>query len=481
MTGLAHTYGPSCLLYDGPHNTAEQSTSTTSTTPPRVRAQFFYISPLPIDDPLTPLPQPSASSSYTNSKLPPQPFSGKDNIALEEAWRGLREAREASGNINNEGTRAGDSIHLPIHGSRPSGSSSQRKREDAFQDEIEKLAQEALAASRRLRILSKQASKDTPENERDVQTVLAAVKEQVAKRKNKGIGSEQERRGVIETLREVISQISDDIHGKEVRPDIKHIIEVVVKTTRRSRLSQGEDATSETTAGRSQPVSVPLVQDEHPRQSRVLGRVSMESPGTVGAYSPSTPDPSRIRFTPDLVDDESRKSEERERARHRKRHSSPSNRKAKTPKRRVTSSPSGEEEWNTSESGGTPVQATPTIGDTNISGSPFIRAPSRHKGTSSISISPNHPEPGTPTRSGKQAENENARSSLETSGNAEHSDRPASRVDSENRPSSKATDTPGQGEDAQQSLVTVGVSRLHLVELPNLKVFPIYSFTVSLI
>lgn len=467
MTGLAHTYGPSCLLYDGPHSTTEPSTSN-STEPPKARAQFFYLSSLPIDDPLTPLPQPSGSSSSTNAKVPPQPFSGKDNIALEEAWRGLREAREAREKLSGEGMEAGGSVRLPIHGPHAPELGSVRKREDASQDEIDKLAQEALTAARGLRILSK-AGRDIPENERDVRTVVAAVKEQVAKRKGKRISSEQERRYTIETLGEVISRIRGNIHDREVRPDVKHIIEVVVKTTQSSRLSHDEDATPETANERSRPVSVPPVQNDSPRHSRVLG-VSKESPGTAGTSSPSTPDPARIRFTPDTIDGESRRSEEQERARHRKRHSSPSNRKSKTAKRRVTSSPTGEEEWNTSESGGTPVQTTIGPVDTNISGSPFIRAPSRHKGTASVSISPKVPEPSTPTRSRKLTENQNPRSSLETSVNTEPPERTPSRVGSENRPDSKATDDPDQVEDAQQTLVTVGVSRLHLVELPNLEV-----------
>lgn len=478
MAGLAHTYGPSCLLYDDPHNTAEQP-SPTSTEPPRVRAQFFYVSSLPIDDPLTPLPQPSGSSGSTNAKLPPQPFSGKDNIALEEAWRGLRRAREAREKLSGDGTKAGRSIRLPIHGSRASESGSIRKREDASQDEIDKLVQEALTAARGLRILSK-AGKDIPENEDDVLTVLAAVKEQVDKRKSKGINSEQERRYIVETLREVISRISGNIHDREVRPDVKHIIEVVVKTTQSSRLSHDENTTLKTTGKRSLPVSVPQIQDDHPRQSRVLGPASKESPGTAGTSSPSTPEPSRIRFTPDMVDGEARRSSERERARHQKRHGSPSNRKSKTPKRRSTSSPTGEEEWNTSESGGTPVQTAPVAVDTNISGSPFIRAPSRHKGTEATSTSPKYPEPSTPPRSKKLAENKNPRSSLETSVDAEHSEQTPPRVSSENRPNSKATDTTDQDEDAQQSLVTVGVSRLHLVELPNLKVLLLRAITIPL-
>lgn len=63
-------------------------------SPPEIRSQFFYISSLPIDDPLAPLPPP-ASQGTGNERLPPTPFSARDNIALEEAWHDLREARKA--------------------------------------------------------------------------------------------------------------------------------------------------------------------------------------------------------------------------------------------------------------------------------------------------------------------------------------------------------------------------------------------------
>lgn len=52
--------------------------------PPKVNAQFFYISSVPIDDPLSPVP-PSASEK-ASAKHPPQPFSSRDNAALEEAF-----------------------------------------------------------------------------------------------------------------------------------------------------------------------------------------------------------------------------------------------------------------------------------------------------------------------------------------------------------------------------------------------------------
>lgn len=91
MAGPIHTYGPSCLLVDEDQDlTRFQSLPS----PPEIRSQFFYISSLPIDDPLAPLPPP-ASQGTGNERLPPTPFSARDNIALEEAWHDLREARKA--------------------------------------------------------------------------------------------------------------------------------------------------------------------------------------------------------------------------------------------------------------------------------------------------------------------------------------------------------------------------------------------------
>lgn len=92
MAGPVHTYGSTCLL--APQK-VDLAALRESPTPPKVNAQFFYTSSLPIDDPLTPLPAPSTSSASAQTKSSPQPFSARDNIALEEAWTTLREARKA--------------------------------------------------------------------------------------------------------------------------------------------------------------------------------------------------------------------------------------------------------------------------------------------------------------------------------------------------------------------------------------------------
>lgn len=91
MTTPFHTYGATCLLAD---DEPELSSLYILPAPPDVRPQFFHASSLPIDDPLAPLP-PVTGQTAGNDKIPPQPFSAGDNIDLENAWRELREARQA--------------------------------------------------------------------------------------------------------------------------------------------------------------------------------------------------------------------------------------------------------------------------------------------------------------------------------------------------------------------------------------------------
>lgn len=57
--------------------------------PPTIEARFFYTSPLAIDDPLSPLPPPSTSTTPA-SRQPPRPFAEYDSTALDKAWNELR-------------------------------------------------------------------------------------------------------------------------------------------------------------------------------------------------------------------------------------------------------------------------------------------------------------------------------------------------------------------------------------------------------
>ncbi|KAF3482197.1 DDHD domain-containing protein [Arthroderma uncinatum] len=105
MSAPAHTYGPTCLLYEAPGNTViKGGPDEVIPPPPTVRSQFFYLSSLPIDDPLTPITAPATGS---HTQLPPRPFSSRDSIALEEAWQALRVdfEREAKSDARERGSR----------------------------------------------------------------------------------------------------------------------------------------------------------------------------------------------------------------------------------------------------------------------------------------------------------------------------------------------------------------------------------------
>jgi hypothetical protein len=60
---------------------------------PPLKAQFFYSSSLPIDDPLSVVPIPTGSETKSTSH-PPRPFSAYDNSALEDGWLGLGTGKE---------------------------------------------------------------------------------------------------------------------------------------------------------------------------------------------------------------------------------------------------------------------------------------------------------------------------------------------------------------------------------------------------
>ncbi|KAL2135603.1 hypothetical protein VTI74DRAFT_7750 [Chaetomium olivicolor] len=76
-----HTFGPSCRLAPVPE---PEPVKGLEGIPP-IRAQFFYSSPIPIDDPLSAATI-VGSSDAKSSKLPLRPFSPGDNLALEKAW-----------------------------------------------------------------------------------------------------------------------------------------------------------------------------------------------------------------------------------------------------------------------------------------------------------------------------------------------------------------------------------------------------------
>ncbi|KAL9030829.1 MAG: hypothetical protein Q9196_001083 [Gyalolechia fulgens] len=118
LSATAHTYGPECSLQPE-SNVFTRRASTVSADAPLLRAQFFYSSPLPIDDPLSPIPPPS-SKPVAASRVSPRPFSVADNKALEEAWQLLQQAkrerhdskRRRSRSKQDRTSRATETVHL---------------------------------------------------------------------------------------------------------------------------------------------------------------------------------------------------------------------------------------------------------------------------------------------------------------------------------------------------------------------------------
>ncbi|KAL8928097.1 MAG: hypothetical protein Q9172_001084 [Xanthocarpia lactea] len=110
LSTTAHTYNTDCSLHPD-SNLFTRRASTASFDPPLLRAQFFYSSPLPIDDPLSPVPPPSNKSAA--SRVPPRPFSVADNKALDEAWQQLNKdvKRTTSGLKRDRSSRATEATH----------------------------------------------------------------------------------------------------------------------------------------------------------------------------------------------------------------------------------------------------------------------------------------------------------------------------------------------------------------------------------
>ncbi|KAL8671541.1 MAG: hypothetical protein Q9168_003968 [Polycauliona sp. 1 TL-2023] len=106
LSTTAHTYGPDCSLHPDSNLFTRRASTVDGGDAPPIRAQFFYSSPLPIDDPLSAVPPPSNKSA--GSRVPPRPFSVADNKALEEAWRQL----QASTDEKNHGKRRSSALRL---------------------------------------------------------------------------------------------------------------------------------------------------------------------------------------------------------------------------------------------------------------------------------------------------------------------------------------------------------------------------------
>ncbi|KAL8707636.1 MAG: hypothetical protein Q9220_007374 [cf. Caloplaca sp. 1 TL-2023] len=130
LSTTAHTYGPECSLQPG-SNVFTRRASAASVDAPLIRAQFFYSSPLPIDDPLSPVPPPSSKPNAA-SRVPPRPFSVTDNKALEEAWQSLQKRQSDKHGFGsfrskrNRSSKATDTTHADVDSSSDSDESQKK-------------------------------------------------------------------------------------------------------------------------------------------------------------------------------------------------------------------------------------------------------------------------------------------------------------------------------------------------------------------
>ncbi|RYP57120.1 hypothetical protein DL769_009670 [Monosporascus sp. CRB-8-3] len=85
----SHNFGPECRLAPV---TQPFPPSEVDEIPP-INAQYFYSSPIPIDDPLSASAITATTTDSKTSKGNLQPFSRGDNNALERAWLGLASAQ----------------------------------------------------------------------------------------------------------------------------------------------------------------------------------------------------------------------------------------------------------------------------------------------------------------------------------------------------------------------------------------------------
>ncbi|OAX82538.1 hypothetical protein ACJ72_03109 [Emergomyces africanus] len=439
MSSLLHTYGPTCLLYDPQNEPATKSDFSTSTAPPKVRAQFFYLSSFPIDDPLTPLPTPSTGLSASHATFPPRPFSVLDNIALEEAWHGLKSVAE-------------DSESEDFH----KGGTERDKATRRWKLTVDRLIKEALSAVREC----KAASPDidlTPTSERhDSASVFSLVEMHAAEYGSSQDGEAEKKKFVISTLREVIEQVRQHDES-DWRPDLRPIITALFSAVANGIPNEDKDPLTRIT----DKLERQAYEQDEPASVSIPIRTPKKSASDVKATGGSM----GPNFTPAQSYDYPSSL---------KRHSPPADRKSKTSKRKSTSSPGGDDIYGSysSYTGRSIPSAGLHAGDTNISGSPFIRAPTRNPRSA--------PSPRPPATPRKSSHPLGGMMSVDQ-GDASRSS--SSRVDTTGTPSRPAVNrlSPSQQEVAPtesktepDAIIPVGISRLHSVELPNLEMKPIY-------
>lgn len=89
MSVPTYPLGRTCNLHHIDNDDDEiTGAARNSSHPPPIKTQFFYVSSILLDDPLSPLP-PISSNTKSSLAHQPQPFSVRDNAALKHAWQGI--------------------------------------------------------------------------------------------------------------------------------------------------------------------------------------------------------------------------------------------------------------------------------------------------------------------------------------------------------------------------------------------------------
>ena len=370
MAEGGHTLGPTCAYYEDEPDTVLPD----GAGPPPVKSQFFYVSSLPIDDPLSPLPP--IQTAERAAKQPPQPFSVRDNAALEEAWQGFQSAQ-------------GSAKHTKI---KPSlkGMFSFPK----FKEGIKSPAALSPAVERSFDSLS-----------RDQQRA-AQITGQYNTLPRKAVSSS-------DAAEDKAKELHEDVVGKA------------------NALGTGTTSSSGT-KGHDREASKPLSQPSGTASEVML---SQSPPGTSAQLTPIEPEELRREET---------KFDSSSPLKHKgHRRLSPFRRRSKGQNDRVSAS------WDfataTSSSEHTPAQGA----SSDMSGRPFARAPSKRNITAATS--------------------DGAGDVMSFSDGSEDDGRSRSRSRDRAKKSKK-----GSSNEKNKTYVPVGVSRLHLVEMPDLVMNPIY-------
>lgn len=386
MASYGHTYDAACVL-QAESNQFTPRASEASTDPPKIRAQFFYSSALPIDDPLSPIPPPSSNSSTGPSKVPPQPFSVRDNNALEAAWQMIQRSKPKI--QEEEGSELGRVVNSPIS-----------------DDHSENL---------------------TPRVD-DITTINKEIKDE------EHTESRQFKTYRIETAQE---NPKDDVLlvGRNTNP---------VWVT-------------------SKPLDKPL--DEVPH---------MPAPPDLTLVD----DPDYVPFDDNMpVGSEEIGNDEFESGIPRRRHRSPFRRREKPEKLKIKDSAHVPKGFQQRQTTGNEALYGSSPSERDTTGTPFVRAASRLRRSRSRALQgPNHDEEAQQTdEADSESESEWARLSRARASSSRH------RPDRSETKKSEFNDLSGpkidhqfhpvnQKPKSEKAYITVGASRLHVVELPELKV-----------